>query len=336
MTFTAPCEGPSTQLIPATTLCRYRDVIQAFRDPRLCPPGHVGPEPGRLRRLAERNFTSALLSRAGEAIARIADSLFDRVEVGSGRRLADCVADPLPAEVLAELFDLDTDQRECFRRWSSQASGELKGLFLELIERRRWRAGHDLMSLLVQFRPEETFDPEEVCALCVRLATVDCKVAAEQLRKLFQACHRHPDQFALVLRNPALVPSAVEEVLRHAGAVPVTLLVAHEELEIDGQLIPRGQLVYLNVAAANRDPEVFRHPDQFDVTRRDNYHIAFGAGAHFCPSAGLIRREMEIVLRVLLRRVSWLARLGENELPSNAPASQTVSDGCALSHPESR
>jgi pimeloyl-[acyl-carrier protein] synthase len=276
MTITPPCEGPSAMMISARTLRRYRDVVQAFRDPRLCPPAHAGPEPGRLRKLAERGFTPALLLRARGVITRTAEALLDRVEVGSGQHRVETVADPLPATVLVELFDLPAEKRALFRLWSSQGSAELKGLFLELIEERRRRPGHDLMSLLVQFRPEETFDPEEVCSLCVRLATEDCRTAEEQLCNLFQACRRYPDQFALLLRNPALVPSGVEEVLRHEGAIPVVLRVAREDLEIHGQLISKGQLVYLSVAEANRDPEVFRHPDQFDVTRRDNHHIAFG------------------------------------------------------------
>ena len=93
-----------------------------------------------------------------------------------------------------------------------------------------------------------------------------------------------------------------------------TQRVAVQDLEIRGKTIRAGQMVYLGLAAANRDPDVFPEPEMFDITRANNRHIAFGAGPHVCIGAGLARREMEIGLLTLIRRMPKL-RLAEGQEP---------------------
>ena len=116
--------------------------------------------------------------------------------------------------------------------------------------------------------------------------------------------------------NPALVKSAVEEMLRFNPASPFFTRIAADDIELHGQHIKKGQLVFLGMAAANRDPAKFPDPDRFDITRdhHQQKHMSFGFGPHHCMGAGLARRELEIAMEELLQRLPEL-RLDETRLP---------------------
>ena len=117
--------------------------------------------------------------------------------------------------------------------------------------------------------------------------------------------------------DPALVRSATEEGLRYDGAVQFIPRIAREDLMLRGQTIRKGDLLYLSLAAANRDPGVFPEPDRFDAGREDNRHLAFGAGPHLCLGMTLARREMEVALGRLVRRMPRM-RLEERPLRRRA------------------
>src|SRR5262249_19684861 len=113
---------------------------------------------------------------------------------------------------------------------------------------------------------------------------------------------RHPDQLELLRRSPQLLPHAMEEFLRYVGPVQFTPRLAGEDLEVDGKQIRQGQLVYIILAAANRDPAQFPAADKFDISRSPNHHVAFGMATHFCLGAPLARLEVQIAVETLLRR----------------------------------
>jgi cytochrome P450 len=112
---------------------------------------------------------------------------------------------------------------------------------------------------------------------------------------------RQPEERARLVHDPSLLPSAVEEMLRFESPVQATSRLLPEPLTIDGTTIPARSEIGLLLGAANRDPEVFPEPHRFDVGRRDNRHVAFGFGIHFCPGAGLARLEGRLALGTLLR-----------------------------------
>ena len=113
---------------------------------------------------------------------------------------------------------------------------------------------------------------------------------------------RHPEEVARLRNDPALIPNAVEEMLRWDSPVQATVRVTKTAVELGGQTVPEGALIVAMIGAANRDPAVFPDPDRFDITRTDNHHLSFGFGAHFCLGAPLARLEGEIVFATLLRR----------------------------------
>jgi cytochrome P450 len=118
---------------------------------------------------------------------------------------------------------------------------------------------------------------------------------------------RHPDQRRLLQENPSLITSAVEELLRFDSPVQRTARVSSEPVEVGGLTIDTGAMVVAAVGAANRDPAQFPDPDHLDLSRRDNRHLSFGFGIHFCLGAPLARVEGQVAIGTLLRRFPRIA-----------------------------
>src|SRR5262249_11493148 len=147
---------------------------------------------------------------------------------------------------------------------------------------------------------------EEVCAQCSLLLTAGHITTMDQLGNTVLALLNNPEQLGRLRDDPWLVRSATEEGLRYDGTVQLLQRIARADLVLRGQTIPKGDLLYLALGAANRDPEAFAEPDRFDVGRADNRHLAFGAGPHLCLGMTLARRELEISLGRLVRRLPRL------------------------------
>ncbi len=124
----------------------------------------------------------------------------------------------------------------------------------------------------------------------------------------------HPDQWALLVENPELAPSAVEETMRYLGAVRGTARFASEDIEYRDVLFPEGTLVFIALASANRDPVAFEVPDKLDISRRaGTQHMTFGSGIHHCLGASLARAELQEALQVLASRMPTFALDGPVE-----------------------
>ena len=125
---------------------------------------------------------------------------------------------------------------------------------------------------------------------------------------------QHPEQLKKLQDNPHLIDSAVEEILRYQTSVAFVHRVAKQDLEIKGQRLREGQIVFLGLAAANHDEKIFEVPDQFEITRKGNKHLSFILGSHLCLGALLARMELKIGLQTLFKRMPNL-RLAENQPP---------------------
>lgn len=288
-----------------------------------------GAEHHRLRVLGNRGFVPSMLERSRPMIQQVVDELLSKVQ-GAGRMdVAADLAQPLPALVIADMFGIPAGDRHLFQEWSDAAARFFGGLlddpaedaraanaamvsleryFLALLEERRKGPGDDLMSLLLAGQAEGKLSAEEVCSQCILFLVAGHVTTIDQMSNAVSAFLTHPDQTQRLRDDPSLIHSAVEEVLRYDGAVPVIHRIAAADLDVGGRTIRQGQVVYLSIAAANRDPAVFPDPDRFDIARADNRHVAFATGPHVCLGAGLARRELEIGLLTLFRRLPNLRR----------------------------
>jgi cytochrome P450 len=125
----------------------------------------------------------------------------------------------------------------------------------------------------------------------------------DQIANAVNALLCHPDQLQKLKKNPTLIHSAVEEILRFDTSLPFLTRIAKQDLTIGGKDITAGSVIALGFGAANHDPEKFEEPEVFDITRTPNEHLGFSSGIHFCLGAVLARMELTLCLTALLRRL---------------------------------
>jgi len=273
------------------------------------PPAHT-----RLRRLVSRAFTPRAIAAMRPSIQRIVDQCLDRV---APRGEMDVIAVPV------------TD-RDRFTLWTAQATFglaagvlppemlaqaaaagmALAAYFQELIAARRTRLGDDLLSALIRAEEEgDRLSPSELISQAIGLLIAGFETTIGLIGNGVRALVEHPEELAKLRARPELIASAVEECLRYDGPIILTARVLHADAEFGGKTIPRDAKVWGMLAAANRDPAVFRAPDTFDIERQPNEHLAFGGGAHFCLGAHLARLEGQIAIGSLVERFGDLALL---------------------------
>ncbi len=289
----------------------------------------------RLRRQSNQGFTSQAIENWRPLIHRTVESLLDRVQAQGHMDVATDLSEPLPAMVMAELFAIPAEDRERFQAWANPmatffgattgdvqaaaiaantAARELAQYLANVIEARRRAPGQDVLSLILHAQEEGRMSADELVATAMLILVAGHVTTIDQLSNGVNDLLMHPDQLQRLRDDPGLLKSAVEEMLRFHPAVPFMHRVVAEDLELRGRTLRRGQLVFLGLAAANRDPAVFPDPDRFDVGRAPNPHRTFAFGPHLCLGAGLARRELEIATGALLRRMPGL-RLDPDRAP---------------------
>ncbi|MEV4341752.1 cytochrome P450 [Streptomyces sp. NPDC049590] len=292
------------------------------------PPDHT-----RIRRLVSKAFTPRTVERLAPYVHGLADRLVAAlVEAGGGDLLTD-VAEPLPVAVIAELLGIPEADRPLLRPWSAdicgmyelnpseetaaravRASVEFSGYLRELIALRRAEPGEDLVSALIAAHDQgERLTGQELVSTVVLLLNAGHEATVNATVNGWHALFRHPGQLAALRADHALVPSAVEELLRYDTPLQLFERWVLDDIEIDGIRIPRGSEVALLFGSANHDPAVFADPGRLDLARADNPHISFGAGIHYCVGAPLARIELAASLTALLERAPTLALAAEPE-----------------------
>ena len=295
-----------------------------FRD----PPDHT-----RLRALVSKAFTPKVIENMRSHIQDIVNRVLDRVQ-GAGRM--DVIADlayPLPVTVICEMLGVPTEDQGAIRRWSADvaqsldaiglptdaeivtrgraARRELGEYFRRLLPERRRQPREDLLSLLIAAEEQgDKLTEGELLATCVLLFIAGHETTVNLIGNGLLALLRNPAELARLRTDSTLLQSAVEELLRYDSPVQRTARITNTDVVIDGQTIAKGSMVVAAIGAANRDPAHFTDPDRLDIGRRDNRHVAFGFGIHFCLGAPLARVEGQIALGTLLRRMPNLALAG--------------------------
>ncbi|MGW6015999.1 cytochrome P450 [Streptomyces sp. NPDC055210] len=286
------------------------------------------PEHTRLRRIVQAAFTPRQAESRRTRIQSVADELLAEMRAGGPPAdLMTAFAFPLPIDIICDLLGVPTRDSPLFRGWSdmflststaaaperAKAGAEFAAYVDDLVTARRSAPGEDLLDELISAHDEDDRLSEVELARIVRgLIIAGHETTGNVIGRGVLALLRHPDQLAALREDPALVPSAVEEILRtevpgHGGL----LRVATDALSLpSGGAVGRGQGVLAPVVAANYDPEHFPDPETFDVRRADNKHITFGHGPHFCLGANLARVELQVAIGSVIREFPDLGLVG--------------------------
>jgi cytochrome P450 len=290
-----------------------------------------GDTHARLRRLLGAALAPRRIEALAPRIEQVAAQLIGRLERGRTLDFVAEIAEPLPVTVIAELFGWPEDEIGRLRPWAAAivrlyekdasdedrrraeaASREFGERLSALIDERRRRPRDDLVSALAaSLGAPDGLTRDELIANSMLLLNAGHEATVNAAGNGLLALLRHPDAVDLLLREPALVPQAIEEMLRYDAPLHLFHRFAREPLEIGGVRVERGEAVGLLYGSANRDPQAFPEPDRFDVRRSPNRHLSFGAATHFCLGAPLARLELRILFSALSRRLASLALTGE-------------------------
>ncbi|MEV6046142.1 cytochrome P450 family protein [Streptomyces xanthochromogenes] len=291
------------------------------------PPDHP-----RLRRLVTRAFAARRVLDLRQDIERIADRLLAELphrEEDGTVDLLEHFAYPLSITVICELVGIPAADLGRWREWGgdlvSMRPERLQHSFPvlidychELIERRRAALKDDLLSELIRAQDDDggRLSDVEMVTMILTLVLAGHETSAHLIGNGTAALLTHPDQLALLRKDPALLPRAVHELMRWCGSVHVARLrYATEDLELAGTPIARGDAVQLVLVSANFDPRHYSDPDRLDITRQQEgqaeNHVGFGHGIHYCLGATLARQEGEAAFVKLLEHYPDLALADE-------------------------
>lgn len=306
-----------------------------------------GAEHSRLRRNANPGLTPQAVAGWKQDVRRITEALLDEIQPRGRIDLVSEFSELLPSRVIMEFFAIPAKDQPDLIRWcadnvrlfASTTGGDAQELAVQsntavvnlinylraAIQERRGRPGRDMLSVMINAQEEGLLDEGELISNAILVLTAGHVTTVDQLTNGVNALLTHPEELRKLKENPSLIKTAVEEILRYCPAAPFIHRVATEDFELRGRTIRRGQLVFLGMAAANRDPSVFPEPDRFDIARQANKHIAFAFGSHICLGNRLARLELESAFELLLQRLPTL-RLDE-EKPPNLKANSLVFRG---------
>ncbi|MFJ2721781.1 cytochrome P450 [Streptomyces sp. NPDC087437] len=290
------------------------------------PPDHT-----RIRRLVSKAFTPRTVERLKPYVHDLANELVAELVAEGGGDLLRDVAEPLPVAVIAEMLGIPEADRAQLRPWSAdicgmyelnpsqetaakavRASVEFSDCLRGLIAERRKEPGEDLISGLIAAHDEgDRLTEQEMISTAVLLLNAGHEATVNATVNGWWALFRNPEQLAALRADHSLIPSAIEELMRYDTPLQLFERWVLDEIEIAGTTIPRGAEVAMLFGSANHDPAVFTDPGRLDLTRRDNPHISFSAGIHYCIGAPLARIELAASMTALLERAPTLKLAAE-------------------------
>ncbi|MGW5653548.1 cytochrome P450 [Streptomyces humi] len=326
----------------AWLVTRYEDVRFVTSDPRFSRERVVGrdvtsmrPEPvasqtaglqyidpprhNRLRRVVARAFTGRAMQRLRPMAERRAAELLDTMEAaGPPADLMEHLHGPFPIAVIRDFLGVDEKD---WHRWAAtgeallsagadseqrarQAARDTRARIAELLRRRREEPREDLAGVLAQATEAGEITDDEAISLATAIQVSGGHAVRNNSGSMMYALLTHPRHLDRLRREPELLPKAVDELFRyvpHRNGVGIPR-VAVQDVEVGGQLIRAGEVVYNAYVSANRDPAVFADPDDLDFDRTDGPHLAFGHGPHHCMAAIMARMEAEVLIASILTR----------------------------------
>ncbi|MGW2839654.1 cytochrome P450 family protein [Streptomyces sp. NPDC001493] len=291
------------------------------------PPDHT-----RLRRLVSKAFTPRRVAEFAPRVQELTDRLIDRFVAAGTADLIHDFAFPLPIYAICDLLGVPEEDQDDFRDWAgmmirhgggprggvARSVKRMRAYLAELIHRKRENPGDDLISELIRTSDHgEHLTENEAAAMAFILLFAGFETTVNLIGNGTYSLLRHPGERArleasLAAGEEELLATGIEELLRFDGPVELaTWRYATEPLTIGDEEIAAGDPVLVVLAAADRDPARFEDPDTLDLARRDNQHLGYGHGIHYCVGAPLARLEGRTALATLLRRLPDLRLAGE-------------------------
>jgi cytochrome P450 len=280
------------------------------------PPNHT-----RLRSLVSKAFTPRMIEQLHPRIQQITDELLDAVQERGEMDLINDFAYPLPITVISEMLGIPVTDRQQFRAWTqvlvntgeqnqqeslkTSAIGEFLRYIKSLLDEKRVHPGNDLTSNLVQVEENgDALSENELISMLFLLIVAGHETTVNLIGNGTLALLQHPDQMQRLQHDLSLIPTTIEELLRYTA--PVNLSDerwASEDIHMHGKVIRKGEIVYASLIGANTDPKQFHNPEELDIARQENQHLAFGKGIHYCLGAPLARLEGQIAFGTLIQRL---------------------------------
>jgi cytochrome P450 len=293
---------------------------------RMDPPDHT-----RLRNNVSKVFTARAIQRFRPFVQETVDGILDRA---ASTREIDVVSEfayPLSVTVIGHLLGVPVEDRHQVALWSEHMirvlnltgspEGRLEAerravfdsrvYFERLVAQRRGDPQDDLLTSLVGLADERLLTEGEAISFAMLLVAAGHETTVDLISNSMLALTRHPEALARFAAEPDLAESAVEEFLRFDSPVQIVIRSVPEGCELAGVSIRRGSRLAIVLGAANRDPETFESPSILDIGRRENRHLAFGGGIHYCLGAGLARLEAQVALAAMVTRHPGLRPAGD-------------------------
>lgn len=291
------------------------------------PPDHT-----RLRKLVSSAFSIGTIEDMRPMVQNLTNTVLASLETKGEMDFMSEFACPLTVSVIATLLGVPDEDKKNLKVWAQDSIVLFDGLlsieylihlnslaieftnyFKELFRERERHPQKDLLSMLVAAKEQESRLTEgELLGFCVTLFTAGEETTLDLLGNGTLALLQHPEERDKLTKDPSIIPTAIEELLRYDSPVQIFVRVAAEDVEIGGKTIQAGSRILCGLGAANRDPEKFPLPDKLDLTRKNNDHVAFGSGIHQCLGSMLARLEGQIALPTLFSRLSGLQLVKTN------------------------
>jgi cytochrome P450 len=310
----------------ATPLFEHHTTSLVFND----PPLHT-----RVRRILMGALNQRAIARMEAGVVALVDGLLDRLAGAPAPDLIEDFAAQIPVEVIGNLLAVPHAERGPLRDWSLAILSALEPApaaavlargnaavtdFIDylrvLVAERRRRPGDpdaDVLTRLLQGDEQGTLSEAELLHNCIFLLNAGHETTTNLIGNGLHALLTHRAQLERLQREPALLGSAIEELLRFESPLQLNNRVTTAPLALRDGTLPAGHFVTLAIGAANRDPAVFADPDTLDLARRPNNHLAFGQGAHACSGMNVARLEARVAIGRLLARFPRLALAGPPE-----------------------
>jgi cytochrome P450 len=329
--------GAFGAMLPAALKERLAPVVRSFGSWALLidPPDHT-----RIRSLVNKAFTPRLVEYLRPKIQELVNGMLDKAQAAGRMDVVHDLSNLLPVAVIGDMLGIPREDSQKLTGWSNAFATffgtakytpevldqmrtgivEMEDYFRGLVAQRRKSAtvGNDLLSTMVAAEDQGGFlSEQEVLATCSLVLFAGHETTTHLLSNGLYLLLKNPEQRELMQGSEEQLTTAVEEILRYESPIQRLSRVISEDFELHGQPLRKGQKAFLMIGAGNRDPLQFPHAERLDLRRKENRHIAFGFGIHYCLGAALGRLEGQIALGSVLRRFPQMKLLQEPERLEN-------------------